>query len=101
GSRPRGRAGGRPPPRGRARPAAGTGDRTAARADRGGTRSRHDLDARRSLGSRAARGAPMTNIDDVRERFAATAEQVAEHAARQVEAVREELRTLASFEGVE
>jgi len=43
----------------------------------------------------------MTNIDDVRERFAATAEQVAEHAARQVEAVREELRTLASFEGVE
>jgi len=43
----------------------------------------------------------MTNVDDVRERFASTAERVAEHAARHVEAVREELHTLISFEGSE
>ncbi len=43
----------------------------------------------------------MTNVDDVRERFGATAERVAEHSARHVDAVREELRTLVSFEGDE
>jgi SAM-dependent methyltransferase len=43
----------------------------------------------------------VTNVDDVRERFGSTAQQVAEHAARQVEAVREELRALVSFEGNE
>lgn len=36
----------------------------------------------------------MTNIDDVRARFAATAERVAEHSLRQVDAVRNELLAL-------
>src|ERR671935_143881 len=36
----------------------------------------------------------MTNVDDVRARFAATAARVAEHSLEQVERVREELRTL-------
>ena len=36
----------------------------------------------------------MTNIDDVRARFGATAERVAEHSLRQVDDVREELRSL-------
>jgi ubiquinone/menaquinone biosynthesis C-methylase UbiE len=36
----------------------------------------------------------MTNIDDVRARFAATADRVAEHSLRQVDAVRSELQAL-------
>ena len=36
----------------------------------------------------------MTNVDDVRARFAATAERVAEHSLAQVDGVREELREL-------
>ena len=36
---------------------------------------------------------PEQNLDDVRARFGATAELVAEHAARQVEMVREQLRS--------
>jgi ubiquinone/menaquinone biosynthesis C-methylase UbiE len=43
----------------------------------------------------------MTNVDDVRERFAATAEQVADHSARQVDAVRAELAGLVTFQGGE
>jgi ubiquinone/menaquinone biosynthesis C-methylase UbiE len=43
----------------------------------------------------------MTNLDDVRERFSATADRLAEHAARHIETVREELRTLVDFEGTE
>jgi SAM-dependent methyltransferase len=43
----------------------------------------------------------MTNLDDVRERFGATAEHVAKHTARQVDAVREELRSLVDFDGDE
>ena len=43
----------------------------------------------------------MTNVDDVRERFAATAARVAEHAARHVDAVREELKALVEFAGNE
>jgi SAM-dependent methyltransferase len=43
----------------------------------------------------------MTNIDDVRERFGATAERVAQHAARHIETVREELRSLIDFNGHE
>jgi len=35
----------------------------------------------------------QTNVDEVRARFGATAERVAEHAEQQVEAVREQLRT--------
>lgn len=36
---------------------------------------------------------PESNLDDVRQRFAATATLVADHAARQVETVREQLRS--------
>jgi SAM-dependent methyltransferase len=43
----------------------------------------------------------MTNIDDVRKRFGATAARVAEHTARQIETVREELRSLVDFDGNE
>jgi SAM-dependent methyltransferase len=43
----------------------------------------------------------MTNIDDVRARFGATAERVAEHSLRQVDAVREELRALFAPSGTE
>ena len=43
----------------------------------------------------------MTHLDDVHARFGATAARYAEHAARQVEAVREELRTLLSLKGTE
>jgi ubiquinone/menaquinone biosynthesis C-methylase UbiE len=43
----------------------------------------------------------VTNIDDVRERFSATADQVAEHAARHIETVRKELRSLIDFNGNE
>ena len=43
----------------------------------------------------------MTNLDDVRARFGATAARYAEHAAQQVDAVREELRSLVNFAGDE
>jgi ubiquinone/menaquinone biosynthesis C-methylase UbiE len=43
----------------------------------------------------------MTNLDDVRQRFGATAAQYAEHAAQQVEAVREEVRSLVNLSGEE
>jgi SAM-dependent methyltransferase len=43
----------------------------------------------------------MTNLDDVRERFGATAARVAEHAVHQVDAVREELKGLVTFDGTE
>jgi ubiquinone/menaquinone biosynthesis C-methylase UbiE len=43
----------------------------------------------------------MTNVDDVRARFAATAERVAEHSLRQVDEVRDELRALFSPTGSE
>jgi SAM-dependent methyltransferase len=42
-----------------------------------------------------------SNVDDVRARFGATAELVAEHAARQIESVREELRSFVAPEGDE
>jgi ubiquinone/menaquinone biosynthesis C-methylase UbiE len=42
-----------------------------------------------------------SNVDDVRARFGATAELVAEHAARQVELVRDELRSFISPSGDE
>ena len=43
----------------------------------------------------------MNNIDDVRARFGATAERVAEHSLRQVDAVRSELRALIATTGSE
>ena len=43
----------------------------------------------------------MTNIDDVRERFGRTADQVGAHSAAQVEAVRDELRSLVTLSGEE
>jgi ubiquinone/menaquinone biosynthesis C-methylase UbiE len=43
----------------------------------------------------------MTNVDDVRARFAATADRVAAHSLRQVERVREELRGLFTTSGNE
>jgi SAM-dependent methyltransferase len=43
----------------------------------------------------------VTNLDDVRARFGATAARYAEHAAEQVEPVREELRSLVAFSGDE
>jgi ubiquinone/menaquinone biosynthesis C-methylase UbiE len=43
----------------------------------------------------------MTNVDDVRARFGATAERVAEHSFRQVDAVRDELRALFPATGQE
>jgi len=43
----------------------------------------------------------MTNIDDVRARFGATAERVAEHSFRQVEGVRNELQALFAPSGAE
>ena len=42
-----------------------------------------------------------SNVDDVRARFAATAELVAEHAARQVELVRDQLRSFIAPSGDE
>src|SRR5438445_12792475 len=36
---------------------------------------------------------PESNVDDVRERFGATAERVADHSRQQIETVREQLRT--------
>ena len=35
---------------------------------------------------------PESNIDDVRSRFGATAEMVAQHSEQQIETVREQLR---------
>lgn len=43
----------------------------------------------------------MTNVDDVRRRFAATADRVAEHTAGQIDAVRETLRSLLNLTGDE
>lgn len=43
----------------------------------------------------------MTNVDDVRKRFAETAEQVAAHSRRHVDAVREEVVSLVPFTGDE
>ena len=43
----------------------------------------------------------QTNIDDVRARFGATADRVAEHATRQVEMVREQVRSFVSPAGDE
>ena len=43
----------------------------------------------------------MTNVDDVRRRFAATAGRVAEHTARQIDAVRAELDSLLNLTGDE
>jgi SAM-dependent methyltransferase len=43
----------------------------------------------------------MTNVDDVRARFGATAERVAEHSLKQVDSVRAELRALFSPTGDE
>jgi ubiquinone/menaquinone biosynthesis C-methylase UbiE len=45
--------------------------------------------------------AEQSNIDEVRARFGATAERVAEHAAQQVETVREKLRTFVMPRGDE
>jgi ubiquinone/menaquinone biosynthesis C-methylase UbiE len=44
---------------------------------------------------------PESNLDDVRARFGATAELVAAHAARQVERVREQLRSFVVLTGEE
>lgn len=43
----------------------------------------------------------MTNVDDVRKRFGATAAHVAEHSRRQIEAVREDVQELVQFTGDE
>jgi ubiquinone/menaquinone biosynthesis C-methylase UbiE len=42
-----------------------------------------------------------SNVDDVRARFGATAERVADHARQQIETVREELRTFVAPDGNE
>src|SRR5881628_4266747 len=42
-----------------------------------------------------------SNVDDVRARFGATAERVAEHAERQIETVREQLRSFVAPTGDE
>jgi ubiquinone/menaquinone biosynthesis C-methylase UbiE len=44
---------------------------------------------------------PRTNVDDVQARFGATADRVAEHAAKQVEMVREQLRSFVALSGDE
>jgi SAM-dependent methyltransferase len=44
---------------------------------------------------------PSTNVDDVRARFGATAERVADHARQQIETVREQLRTFVAPTGDE
>src|SRR6266542_2915824 len=88
-------------PRRRARASAGARDRPAPPAHRGGTSGRHDLDARRGAGAGAPRGQLVSNVDDVRARFGATAGRVAEHAEAQVEPVREQLRTFVAPAGDE
>ena len=42
---------------------------------------------------------PESNVDDVRARFGATAERVAEHAAQQIETVREQVRVVRRADG--
>ena len=44
---------------------------------------------------------PESNVDDVRERFGATAERVADHSRRQIETVREQLRSFVAPNGDE
>src|SRR6266567_5311398 len=44
---------------------------------------------------------PESNVDDVRARFGATAERVADHARQQIETVREQLRTFVAPTGDE
>jgi ubiquinone/menaquinone biosynthesis C-methylase UbiE len=44
---------------------------------------------------------PESNVDDVRKRFGETAELVADHAVRQIETVREQLRTFVAPSGDE
>src|SRR5437870_9566147 len=44
---------------------------------------------------------PESNVDDVRKRFGATAERVADHSRQQVEVVREQLRTFVAPAGDE
>jgi len=44
---------------------------------------------------------PESNVDDVRERFGATAERVADHSRQQIETVREQLRTFVAPKGDE
>src|SRR5437667_5141431 len=44
---------------------------------------------------------PESNIDDVRERFGATAERVADHSRQQIETVREQVRTFVAPTGDE
>src|SRR6266568_1823994 len=44
---------------------------------------------------------PESNVDDVRARFAATAERVADHSRQQIEMVREQVRTFVAPSGDE
>src|SRR2546430_15704339 len=44
---------------------------------------------------------PSSNVDDVRARFGATADRVADHARQQIEPVREQLRTFVAPNGDE
>src|SRR5947207_7089671 len=44
---------------------------------------------------------PESNVDDVRKRFGATAERVADHSRQQIETVREQLRTFVAPNGDE
>src|SRR5947208_13985474 len=44
---------------------------------------------------------PESNVDDVRARFGATAERVADHSRQQIETVREQLRTFVAPNGDE
>src|SRR6266436_7474759 len=44
---------------------------------------------------------PESNIDDVRARFGATAERVADHSRQQIETVREQVRTFVAPTGDE
>ena len=44
---------------------------------------------------------PESNVDDVRARFGATAELVADHSRQQIETVREQLRTFVAPSGDE
>src|SRR5260370_16220494 len=44
---------------------------------------------------------PNANVDEVRARFGATAERVADHARQQIETVREQLRTFVAPRGDE
>src|SRR5439155_26948550 len=44
---------------------------------------------------------PQSNVDDVRKRFGATAERVADHSRQQIETVREQLRSFVAPGGDE